>query len=95
MGPAHRGKTNVINKPSSGTINIQDPFFYQLRKESKTVHVYLVSGKRLTGIIRRFDRYSVILENHGQEQLVYKHAIASIAPVSPFPGKPPSEEPQP
>jgi RNA chaperone Hfq len=46
-----------MNKPSSGTINIQDPFFYQLRKESKTVHVYLVSGKRLTGIIRRFDRY--------------------------------------
>jgi len=74
-----------MNKPSSGTINIQDPFFYQLRKESKTVHVYLVSGKRLTGIIRRFDRYSVILENHGQEQLVYKHAVASIAPVSPFP----------
>jgi sRNA-binding regulator protein Hfq len=37
----------------------------------------------------------VILENHGQEQLVYKHAIASIAPVSPFPGKTPPEESQP
>jgi host factor-I protein len=84
-----------MNKPSSGTINIQDPFFYQLRKESKTVHIYLVSGKRLTGIIRRFDRYSVIMENHGQEQLVYKHAIASIAPVSPFPAKTPPEEAQP
>ena len=76
-----------MNKPPSGTINIQDPFFYQLRKDSKTVHVYLVSGKRLTGIIRRFDRYAVALEHHGQEQLVYKHAIASIAPVSPFPEK--------
>jgi host factor-I protein len=73
-----------MNKPASGTINNQDPFFYQLRKESKTVHVYLISGKRLTGIIRRFDRYSVALEHHGQEQLVYKHAIASIAPVSQF-----------
>jgi host factor-I protein len=57
--------------------------------------MYLVSGKRLTGIIRRFDRYSVVLENHGQEQLVYKHAIASIAPVSPFPGKPHSDDSQP
>ena len=94
MGPAHRGKPNVMNKPSSGNINIQDPFFYQLRKESKTVHVYLVSGKRLTGIIRRFDRFSVILENHGQEQLVYKHAVASIAPVSPFPDKAQAEESQ-
>lgn len=95
MGPAHQGKTNVMNKPSSGTINIQDPFFYQLRKESQTVHVYLVSGKRLTGIIRRFDRYSVILENHGQEQLVYKHAVASIAPVSPFSDKAQHTESQP
>jgi len=76
-----------MNKPASGTINIQDPFFYQLRKDSKTVHVYLVNGKRLTGIIRRFDRYAVVLENHGNEQLVYKHAIASIAPVSGFQGK--------
>jgi RNA chaperone Hfq len=46
-----------------------------------------VSGKRLTGIIRRFDRYSIALENHGAEQLVYKHAVASIAPVSGFPEK--------
>jgi host factor-I protein len=76
-----------MNKPAGSTINIQDPFFYQLRKESKTVHVYLVSGKRLTGIIRRFDRYSIALENHGVEQLVYKHAVASIAPVSGFPEK--------
>jgi host factor-I protein len=77
-----------MNKPAGSTINIQDPFFYQLRKESKTVHVYLINGKRLTGIIRRFDRYSIALENHGQEQLVYKHAVASIAPVSGFPDKP-------
>jgi host factor-I protein len=70
-----------MSKPASSTINIQDPFFYQLRKDSRTVHVYLVSGKRLTGILRRFDRYAVILENNGQEQLVYKHAIASISPA--------------
>lgn len=78
------------NKPASSTINIQDPFFYQLRKEARSVHIYLVSGKRLTGILRRFDRYAVILENHGQEQLVYKHAISSVAPATPFSG--PDEE---
>jgi len=68
-----------MNKPGSSSINVQDPFFYQLRKEAKTVHVYLVNGKRLTGVLRRFDRYAIVLENRGQEQLVYKHAIASIA----------------
>ncbi len=76
----------MMNRPASNTINIQDPFFYQLRKEARTVHVYLVSGKRLTGILRRFDRYAVVLENHGHEQLVYKHAIASIAPTGGFGG---------
>ncbi len=75
-----------MNKPASSTINIQDPFFYQLRKDARTVHVYLVSGKRLTGILRRFDRYAVVLENHGQEQLVYKHAVASISPAGSFSG---------
>jgi host factor-I protein len=75
-----------MNKPASSTINIQDPFFYQLRKEARTVHVYLVSGKRLTGVLRRFDRYSVILEKDGLEQLVYKHAVASIAPATGYTG---------
>ncbi len=73
-----------MNKPGAVAINIQDPFFYQLRKEATTVHVYLISGKRLTGVLRRFDRYSIILENRGVEQLVYKHAIASVAPAGSY-----------
>lgn len=89
MDPACEGRLGTMNKPAS-TINIQDPFFYQLRKEARTIHVYLISGKRLTGILRRFDRYAIVLENHGQEQLVYKHAIASIAPASGF-GSPDEE----
>ncbi len=70
-----------MNKQGSSTINVQDPFFYQLRKDARPIHVYLISGKRLTGVLRRFDRYAIVLENRGQEQLVYKHAIASIAPA--------------
>lgn len=70
-----------MTKTGGSTINVQDPFFYQLRKDARVVHVYLVSGKRLTGILRRFDRYAIILENGGSEQLVYKHAIASISPA--------------
>ncbi|MCD4751422.1 MAG: RNA chaperone Hfq [Thermoanaerobaculales bacterium] len=70
-----------MNKPASSSINIQDPFFYQLRKDGRMVHVYLISGKRLTGILKRFDRFAIVLENLNQEQLVYKHAIASISPV--------------
>ena len=72
-----------MNKPPGSTINIQDPFFYQLRKESQMIHVYLISGKRFSGILRRFDRYAIVIENSGQEQLIFKHAIASISPVTP------------
>lgn len=71
-----------MSKPGSSTINIQDSFFYQLRKDARPISVFLVNGKRLTGVLRRFDRYAVILESHGEEQLVYKHAIASIVPAS-------------
>ena len=71
-----------MTKPAGSNINIQDPFFYQLRKDSRIIHVYLLSGKRLTGVLRRFDRYSIVLENRGQEQLVYKHAIASLSPAT-------------
>jgi len=71
-----------MNKPASTSINIQDPFFYQLRKDARAVHVYLLSGKRLSGVLRRFDRYAIVLESHGQEQLVYKHAIATVSPAS-------------
>ncbi len=74
-----------MNKQGSSTINVQDPFFYQLRKDARPIHVYLLSGKRLTGVLRRFDRYAIVLENRGQEQLVYKHAIASISPAGNFP----------
>ena len=81
-----------MTKQANTAINVQDPFFYQLRKEARSIHIYLVSGKRLTGILRRFDRYAVILENHGQEQLVYKHAIASIAPATSFSGTDESRE---
>lgn len=70
----------MTNRGASANINIQDPFFYQLRKESQVVHVFLISGKRLTGILRRFDRFAIVIENQGQEQLIFKHAIASISP---------------
>jgi len=72
-----------MTKTGGSAINIQDPFFYQLRKEERMVHVYLTSGKRLTGILRRFDRFAIVLEHQGQDQMVFKHAIASISAIPP------------
>jgi len=74
----------MTKQAHSGGINVQDPFFYQLRKDGQLVHVFLISGKRLTGVLRRFDRYALVLETQGQEQLVYKHAIANVVPANPY-----------
>jgi host factor-I protein len=62
-----------------GGVNVQDSFFYALRRDAKPVHIYLVSGRRLVGTLRRFDRYALVIEKQGHEILIYKHAIASVS----------------
>jgi len=63
------------NKPAQ---NIQDTFLNTVRKDKTPITVYLVSGVKLTGKIRSFDKYSVLLENNSQEQLIFKHAISTV-----------------
>jgi host factor-I protein len=58
--------------------NIQDSFLNTARKERLSITIYLLSGVKLTGRIRSFDKYSVVLESNGQEQLIFKHAISTI-----------------
>jgi len=59
--------------------NIQDSFLNTARKERHNITIYLVSGVKLTGRIRSFDKYSVVLETSNQEQLIFKHAISTVA----------------
>jgi host factor-I protein len=63
------------NKPAQ---NIQDTFLNTARKDKVQVTVYLLSGVKLNGRIRSFDKYSVILETNNQEQLIFKHAISTV-----------------
>jgi host factor-I protein len=62
------------------TINIQDQFLNQLRKESIQVTVFLLNGFQLRGYIKGFDNFTVLLEVQGKQQLIYKHAISTFAP---------------
>ena len=61
--------------------NIQDTFLNTARKDRVNVTIYLLSGVKLTGRIRSFDKYSVILETNNQEQLIFKHAISTVVTV--------------
>ena len=64
--------------------NIQDTFLNTARKDKSPITIYLMSGVKLSGRIRSFDKYSVVLETNNQEQLIFKHAISTVVVSKPF-----------
>lgn len=66
---------------NKGSVNLQDLFLNQVRKENVPVTIYLIGGVQLKGVVRGFDAFTVMLDSPGKPtQLVYKHAIASVVP---------------
>jgi host factor-I protein len=64
--------------------NIQEAFLNNARKEKTFLTIYLMSGVKLSGRIKSFDKYSVVLETNNQEQLIFKHAISTVVVSKPF-----------
>jgi host factor-I protein len=64
-----------------GTINLQDTFLNQARKENMLTTVFLVNGYQIKGVVRSFDNFTLLLDVEGKQQLVYKHAISTIIPM--------------
>ena len=71
----HEPGNEQMDKPAQ---NIQDSFLNNARKEKGSVTIYLLSGVKLSGRIRSFDKYSLVLETSNQEQLIFKHAISTV-----------------
>jgi len=63
---------------AKSSLNLQDSFLNQVRKENSEVRVVLLSGHEMTGFVRGFDNFTVVLNIRGQQHLVYKHAIAEV-----------------
>ena len=66
--------------------NIQEAFLNNARKDKTFLTIYLMSGVKLSGRIKSFDKYSLILEASNQEQLIFKHAISTISLARRTPG---------
>ena len=66
------------------TENYQDVFLNQARKDRTMLTVFLMNGFQMRGIIRGFDNFVVILESEGKQQMIYKHAISTLAPMKPL-----------
>ena len=70
----------MLNKSQ---FNLQDAFLNQVRKDKILVTIYLVNGFQIRGIVKGFDNFTVVVELDGKQQLVYKHAISTVAPLKP------------
>jgi host factor-I protein len=71
--------TTVSKQP-----NIQDAFLACARRLAAKVTVFLMNGYQLRGVITAFDPYVVVLVTDGRQQVIYKHAISTIAPERPI-----------
>ena len=65
------------------TNNLQEIFLTRARKQNIPVTMFLVNGFQLWGTITGFDCFVVILDSEGRQQVIYKHAISTIAPLRP------------
>jgi host factor-I protein len=65
------------------TQNLQDAFLNYIRREKIPVTLFLMNGFQLRGVVRSFDSFVVLIDADGRQQMIYKHAISTIAPARP------------
>jgi|SRR5262245_17960207 len=58
---------------------VQNGFFNQVRKEHRRITILLSNGQSISGQIKSFDRFTLLLDTRQGEQIVFKHAIASVS----------------
>ena len=63
--------------------NLQDIFLLRAKRDQLPVTMFLMNGFQMRGVITGFDAFVVILDSEGRQQVIYKHAISTIAPVRP------------
>ena len=63
------------------TQNLQDAFLNYIRREKIPVTLFLMNGFQLRGVVRSFDSFVVLIDADGRQQMIYKHAISTVAPV--------------
>ena len=68
----------------SEAINLQEAILKECRKEHVPVTLFLMNGFQLRGIITGHDNFVVVLVTDGKQQMIYKHAISTLAPMKPL-----------
>ena len=65
----------------SENINLQDAILQEVRRDKVPVTLFLMNGFQLRGTIVGFDSFVVVLVSEGRQQMIYKHAISTLAPM--------------
>ncbi len=68
----------------SETHNLQDAILQEVRRDKVPVTLFLMNGFQLRGTITGFDSFVVVLVTDGRQQMIYKHAISTLAPMKPL-----------
>ena len=66
------------------TTNLQDLFLTRARKQNVPLTLFLVNGFQMRGVITGFDQFVILLLSEGKQQMIYKHAISTLAPMKPL-----------
>lgn len=66
------------------TQSLQDTFLNYIRREKIPVTLFLMNGFQLRGVVRSFDSFVVLIDADGRQQMIYKHAISTVAPARPI-----------
>lgn len=64
--------------------NLQDAILKEVRRDKVPITLFLMNGFQLRGIITGFDSFVVVLVSDGKQQMIYKHAISTLAPIHPL-----------
>ena len=66
------------------TINLQEAILKEVRRDKVPVTLFLMNGFQLRGTVTGFDSFVVVLVSDGKQQMIYKHAISTLATVKPL-----------
>ena len=66
------------------TMNLQDAILSEVRRDKVPVTMFLMNGFQLRGTVTGYDSFVVVLVTDGKQQMIYKHAISTLAPIRPL-----------
>ena len=64
--------------------NLQDAILQEVTRDKVPVTLFLMNGFQLRGTVTGFDSFVVVLVSDGKQQMIYKHAISTLAPMKPL-----------